>query len=252
MYMGRKARIRSSTGIYHIITRGISKQVLFEDTNDYYYYLHILDKYKTEHDSKLYCYCLMSNHVHLLVHDTNGTIDCLMKQIGVSYAAYYNNKYNRIGTLFQERYKSEPVENERYFKTVLRYILQNPEKAQICPVDIYPWSSYKEYADNIFRITDMAFALSLFSSRQQLIEFVKSTADDICLEHNTRRITDEEATSIIKRELQIKSGTIIQSYNRLERDAALYKLKSLGLTVRQIERLTGINRGVVAKAGKKS
>lgn len=249
--MGRKARKKSSTGMYHIITRGIGKQVLFEDSNDYSFYLHILNKYKIEHDSKLYCYCLMNNHVHLLIHDTNGTIDCLMKKIGVSYASYYNNKYNRIGTLFQERFKSETIESERYFKTVFRYILQNPENAGISTTEKYIWSSYKEYKNNIHEFTDINFALSVFGDSNQLLDFVKTNSNDDCLEINTRRITDTEATCIIKENLQIQSGTIIQSYSKSERDAALYKLKALGLTIRQIERLTGINRGVIANATKK-
>lgn len=249
--MGRKARKKSSTGIYHIITRGIGKQILFEDSNDYCYYLHILNKYKIEHESKLYCYCLMNNHVHLLIHDTNGTIDCLMKKMGVSYASYYNNKYDRIGTLFQERFKSEPIETERYFKTVFRYILQNPENAGISTTEKYTWSSYKEFKNNMSESTDINFALSVFGGSNQLLDFVKTNNNDDCLEVNTRRITDAEAECIINKELQIKSGTIIQSYSKSERDAALNKLKTLGLTIRQIERLTGINRGVVANATKK-
>ena len=80
--MPRNARKKSATGVYHVVTRGIGKQLLFEDDNDYYYFLRIMYKYKIEQGSKIYCYCLMDNHVHLLIYDSNGSIDQVMKKVG--------------------------------------------------------------------------------------------------------------------------------------------------------------------------
>ncbi|MBQ6132797.1 MAG: transposase [Lachnospiraceae bacterium] len=248
--MPRNARKKSATGVYHVVTRGIGKQLLFEDDNDYYYFLRIMYKYKIEQGSKIYCYCLMDNHVHLLIYDSNGSIDQLMKKVGVSYAAYYNHKYDRIGTLFQDRFKSEPVEDERYFRTVFRYILQNPEKAHICSTEKYLWSSYKEFESNILGLTDTDFALSIFHGQLRLLDFVKMSSNDNCLEANLQRITDAEAISILKKKLHIESGTIIKSFSKSKRDAAIMKLIASGLAMRQIERLTGISRNVISRVAK--
>ena len=76
--MARKARQKSSTGIYHVIIRGIGKQILFEEDQDRQYFLNLLKKYKSEQQISLYCYCLMENHVHLLVHDKEDCLDMFM------------------------------------------------------------------------------------------------------------------------------------------------------------------------------
>ena len=246
--MGRLAREKSSTGIYHVIIRGVGKQILFEEDEDYYYILHKIEKYKADQDIKVYCYCLMENHVHMLIYDRMDTLDCFMKKIGISYAAYYNHKYNRVGVLIQDRFKSEPIENDSYFSIVFRYIMQNPEKAHICPTKQYKWSSYKEYARNVKGLTDLEFALHYFGGKEALLSFVNVENNDKCMEQDFNRLTDSEAIEVIKRVLTIKSGTIIQSYSRNERDNALIKLKENGLSIRQIERLTGISRGVVYNA----
>ena len=106
----------------------------------------------------MYCYCLMENHMHMLLDDQNGNLDVFMKKLGVSYVAYYNRKYCRVGRLIQDRFKSEPVETEVYFSTVFRYILQNPEKAHVCKTRDYIWSLYKEYATDEIGATDVGFA----------------------------------------------------------------------------------------------
>ena len=140
--MPRQARRMSATGYMHIITRGICRQLLFEEDDDYRHYLTILEKYSLETGVRICAYCLMENHVHLLVHGEPEQIILLMKKLGVNYSGWFNWKYERTGHLFQDRYKSEPVEDESYLYTVFRYILRNPEKAGICLASEYRWSSY--------------------------------------------------------------------------------------------------------------
>ena len=246
--MARKARQKSSTGIYHVIIRGIGKQILFEEDQDRQYFLNLLKKYKSEQQISLYCYCLMENHVHLLVHDKEDCLDMFMKKVEGSYAFYYNQKYERSGSLFQGRYKSEPVENDAYFKTVIRYILKNPEKALICKAETYVWSSCAEYKGEKTSITDTDYVIHHFGSRQKLLLFLKEENDDKCLEITPPAMTDTRAQKIIREVLSVNSGTALQAYGRAERDEAIRALKSMGLSVRQIERLTGINRGIVLKA----
>ena len=126
--MPRSARIMSRTGYMHVIERGIGKQVLFESADDFKFYLDRLKKYCLETGVKVCCYCLMNNHVHLLLHGNLNSLSLTMKKIGVSYSWYYNKKYSHVGHLFQDRYISEPVENEVYFLTVFRYIFSINKK----------------------------------------------------------------------------------------------------------------------------
>ena len=143
--MPRQARVKSESGYAHLIVRGIGRQALFEAREDYRFYLAILERYSHETEIQVCAYCLMENHVHLLVCDANARIALMMKKLGVSYSQYFNRKYKRQGHLFQDRYLSEPIDDERYLLTVFRYILNNPQKVGISAAD-YEWSSYRLFA----------------------------------------------------------------------------------------------------------
>jgi REP element-mobilizing transposase RayT len=88
-----------------------------------------LGTYKAEFNCQICAYCLMKNHVHLLIRIGQEDLQHFMRKVGAKYVYWYNWKYDRVGGLFQDRYKSEPVEDDGYFLTVLRYIHQNPVKA---------------------------------------------------------------------------------------------------------------------------
>ena len=130
--MPRKARVESKTKIYHVMSRALNKQILFDDEKDYLKFLHIVKSAKSEIDFDLYGYCIMSNHYHLLIKDKSNKLSAIMNKINSRYANYYNLKNARTGYVFNDRYHSENVENVKYFLTCLRYIHQNPIKAGIC------------------------------------------------------------------------------------------------------------------------
>ncbi len=247
--MPRQARNKSASGYMHVIVRGIGKQLLFEDEYDYKYYLKKLEQYCMDTEVSISAYCLMDNHVHLLVKGDSEDIALLMKKIGVSYSWYYNKKYDRVGHLFQDRYKSESIENEKYLLTAFRYILKNPEKAGICSVARYPWNSFWHY-DKQLQFMDLSAVKAALGDFRQYREFTEQEEDDQGLEYTETWHSDSGAKELMKRCLGISSGTVLQNYSREERDAALIKLKKCGLTVRQIERLTGIGRNIVQNAGK--
>jgi REP element-mobilizing transposase RayT len=93
--MPRSAREKSESGIYHVMVRGINRQDIFHDEEDYSQYLEAINRAKSIGKFEIYGYCLMSNHVHLLLHEKEETMSSVMKQIGVSYAWCYNKKYDR-------------------------------------------------------------------------------------------------------------------------------------------------------------
>ena len=117
--MPRKARVKSKTGIYHMILRGVNRQVIFESKEDGEKFLDTLKECKKKSGYELYGYCLMNNHIHLLIKENQEDLGTIMKRIGASYVYWYNWKYERVGHLFQDRYKSEVVEDEKYLLNVL-------------------------------------------------------------------------------------------------------------------------------------
>ena len=244
--MPRNARNIREGGYRHVIIRGIGKQILFEDENDNRCFIRLIEKYSKETGVSVCAYCLMDNHVHLLLHDIATDTALFMKKLGVSYSAYFNAKYERVGHLFQDRYKSQNINDERAYLSVLRYILRNPEKAGICRTEEYRWSSYSSYGE-INSFLDQTLTWELLGSKESFTGFVGEENRDICMEYENR-INDATAAELIENILGVKSGTALQQFERKERDRALRLLKEGGLSIRKIERLTGINRGVIQKA----
>ncbi len=246
--MSRHARRKSESGIYHIMLRGINKQVIFEDDEDNLKFLETLKNYKAISEYKIFAYCLMSNHIHLLIKVEKEDIDLIVKRIASSYVYWYNWKYHRSGHLFQDRFKSEPIEDDAYFLTVIRYIHQNPIKAGICKnIDGYEFSSYNEYINNA-NLVDIDFCLSMID-KEQFIEFNNQFNNDICLDvtENDYRLTDDEARKIIYKISKCKTTAQFQNLSIDKRDKYLKLLRNDGLSIRQISRLTGISFNIVRK-----
>jgi len=134
-------------GYYHIYNRGNGKQDIFLDDQDYAVYINRLGRYRTKHGTTLVCYCLMPNHVHLLMRqETDEPIYRFISSLHTSYSMYFNKKYNHAGHLFQDRFKQVLINTEDYLLHLSRYIHLNPVKDGLVktPKD-YRWSSFKEY-----------------------------------------------------------------------------------------------------------
>ena len=259
--MPRCAREKSESGIYHIIVRGINRQDIFHDEEDYLQYLAAMNRAKNIGNFEVYGYCLMSNHVHLLLHEKEETMALVMKRIGVSYAWWYNKKYDRAGHVFQGRYKSQTVENEQYLLSVLRYIHNNPVKAQmvLTPVQ-YKWSSCNTYYDHPEypgELTNSAFILGIFaenkeSARDRFKEYMKQDDSEkkfLEIEVRPKKKSDESIYKEIQKILNIGSLAELQNMEKPRRDEALRQIKNIeGVTQRQIARITGIHQSIVFKA----
>ena len=235
----------------HLIVRGIGRQLLFEEDPDYRYYLSLLKRYSIETGVRICAFCLMENHVHLLTYDKDLNIPLFMKKTGISYTGYFNHKYQRSGHLFQDRYKSKAIESGSYLLSAMRYIHNNPVKAGLCSVDQYRWSSWKYY-DGVTGMVDTDIVLNMLGGKSGFMEYSMYTGhdqDDGYFEFkDPSRLTDSRAQEKIRELLHMESGTKIQELDRVKRNKALRILKDGGLSIRQIERLTGITRGIVMKA----
>lgn len=254
--MARQARQKSSSGIYHIVLRGINRQIIFEDDEDKEKFLETLHYYKSTCHCTIYGYCLMDNHIHLLIKEENHDIAGIMKRIGVRFVAWYNRKYRRCGHLFQDRFISEVVENDEYLLTVLRYIHQNPIKSSVvCEPGNYKWDSYNEYIDKQ-KLVDTDFILGSFSAERKTAitrfrEFMDNTTNEICcIEDKTKvSLTDQEAKLAIQKCVDVMTPTELQAMEKVMRDYCLKRIKEIpGISTWQIARLTGISQSVVTRA----
>jgi len=157
--MPRTARITMENACYHIITRGNQKQWVFIEPQDYEKYLFLLTKYKKRYKFKLYCFCLMPNHVHLIIEVQDPLrLNKIMRSLNLSYTLYYNSKYKKVGHLWQDRFKSKLIEKDAYLLECINYIEANPLRASlVSDITRYRWSSY------LFRVSGVSLLDSLFS-----------------------------------------------------------------------------------------
>lgn len=144
--MPRGKRIKADDLTYHVFGRGNNKIPIFHNAHDYDVYLNLLRKYKEQFSFNLHHFCLMPTHPHLLI-QPNFDISKLMHRINLSYAIYHNARYNYVGHLWQDRFKSYIVSTDKYLLRCARYIETNPERmARPIRAEDYPYSSYRFYA----------------------------------------------------------------------------------------------------------
>ena len=152
--MARGPRKCTNMFFYHIMVQGINKEYILNEVEDKRQYLKFINKVKKEIDVYIVSYCIMDNHVHILIKEEY--IECLsrfMHKVNTLYAMYYNKKYNRLGYVFRDRYKSQVIYSEKQLYTCINYIHNNPVKAGICRLaSEYEYSSYNEYIKNMEEI----------------------------------------------------------------------------------------------------
>ncbi len=244
--MSRLARAISESGVYHVLFRGVNQQNIFEEASDYGKLKDTIGFVKREMDFEIYAYCFMSNHVHIVLKEKNaGDISLIMKRILTKYARWYNIKYGRSGALIANRYKSVPVEIDEYFLQLIRYVHQNPVKAGIVnEIDAYPHSSYSEYLNDAV-LTNTAF-LSEMISKSEFIEYHKEIGSLEFRVTDSKKKTDEDVLMYLKKHYNIENAKSIAKLPKAERDVLLADMKRT-FPVRQLQRITGVSRGVITR-----
>lgn len=148
--MPRMARKSLETSFFHIMVQGMNKEYIFNSRNDKDKYLYIINKYKDEYNVELLSYCIMDNHTHLLIYTEQiSDMSKFMHSVNCSYSVYYNKINDRVGYVFRDRYKSEPIYKEDYLLKCINYIHMNPVKAGIVrDAKEYNYSSCNQYIKN--------------------------------------------------------------------------------------------------------
>ncbi len=264
--MPRKPREKSPEDLYHVVFRGTNKQILFESKYDYLKYQEYISKAKSIIVFEIHAYCLMSNHVHMLVKVPFDKLSNISLRINGPYAHFYNLKYCRTGHLFEIRFGSIPIMNSKQYNNTIRYIHQNPVHAGLININElhkYTWSSYNEFIDNTqlmnqtkdISLCDSLIVLENFKDEihNDLFEFHLDISNDSAYENNFNRLTDQEAIDIIVNKLGHKSEFIknVQKMDINSRTDFIVELKRLKLSVKQISRLTGIGRNIIQRANVK-
>ncbi len=243
----RRPRAQSESHIYHVITRGTGRQNIFEDDPDRHFFLNLLNALLTKHQGKLLAWCLMGNHVHLLLKTPLPSLSLIMQQLKGRYAQRFNARHGRIGHLFSGRYKSIPIHDDAHLMAVVRYIHQNPVRAGISTTCNYRWSSFPEYIGSP-TITDTSFVASIFADR---VAFVAGHLVPVCAAEirpdATSRLSDDDARRIASRVAGSSKPQAIGEMPKRVRDRILGVLRGIGLSIRQLERLTGIGRGIIQR-----
>ena len=246
--MPHEPRRISATGYYHVVPKGIADQILFGDDSDRYFYLDELRHAKQELDVLVHAYCLMSNHVHLLIEDPANNLAAFLKRVHERYGMHYARKIGRTGGIFRNHPWSEPVERDSYLLCAMRYIHANPAAAGICRASQYEWSSAKDFLGRK-GLTDTRMILDMLGGRDAFIAFSQesnNTALPFPGSKLRRHLSDDEALAIACSVLGT-SDCSLGSKKEPEQEAIVRLLSEHGFTTAQMIRITGLGKNVIAR-----
>ena len=262
--MPRKLRIPSPSGIYHVMLRGINRDDIFLDDIDFMKMEKILRSLAKPVDKngnskppicKIYAYCLMTNHIHLLIAELDESISDTVKRLGVAYVSYFNKRRKRSGPLFEGRFRSEPVDDTNYFITLLHYIHFNPVKAgMVKKPGWYQWSSWHEY-----ELPENTYEIGICEQVIPFESITRAQVKDIVLEAKVpksfispvdiERVDDTEAETIM-RSLVPEEFRDIENMKDLPKVVKLTistKAKEYGITYGQLINLLGVTKHFIQK-----
>lgn len=197
--MPRKQRVWYEGACYHVMGRGNRRNAIFREEDDYRLFISILRKVREKHMFTLHSFCLMTNHFHLQMTTGTDPIWKIMQRFMNFYARTFNLKYGYEGHLFDSRYTSALIEDDRYFLEVSRYIHLNPVKAQMVKEPLsYPYSSYELYVrERVPGRNICGMAADLMDTTRILDSFSQDSREQY-------RMFVEEKISHAEQELQIQ------------------------------------------------
>ena len=247
--MSRVQREISPTGYYHVTLRGNGRQMLFEDDTDRKKLLFLMAESVYGEGGRIIVWCLMGNHIHVVIDDPRTKLSDMVHDFAGAYARHFNAKSGHVGSVFQGRFHSVAIVSEAQLLQTARYVHDNPVRAGIADVDAYEWSSFGEYAGKgQFAISDVSVLLEMLGGVEGFLEFSHSGAHAVNYLRSGKRISDKDVQVAAKDVLGDISPLEIKSMLHAERVEALERLRSIGLSWRQLEMLTGIGASSIRRA----
>jgi REP element-mobilizing transposase RayT len=248
--MPRHARQLADSGIYHVMLRGVNRDAIFIEDEDPAMFLRSLALTRDASGCLVFAYCLMSNHVHLVLRSGEEPIGTVVKRLGVRYAGWFNRKYGRVGHLFQDRFKSVPVEDDAHLVTLLRYVWNNPVEAGIVELaEEYRWSSCGLVGRSSPLIDEGELQKLLPTGRLgDIVPVPLPLPGD---ERGTRgrplRYTDAEAAALLYRACGASSPPEFLRCAASRRRQAIRELRTRSVAYDQIARVTGLSATTVRR-----
>lgn len=254
--MPRKPRKISKLGIYHIMLKGNNDEVVFDCPVEVNKFLSLLTESKKKHKLRIFAYCFMKNHIHLLIKVRRPRqISKVMKILEQRYTYWYQRRHGRSGNIFKGRFTSKEIEDMTYFQNVFRYIHLNPVKAGICgdPLD-YVDSSYRFYFGDDAGIIDRDFVFEQIN-RVFFAEFhTDNRGEDLMIklgmflrysDGRPAAMTDEDAEHEMRRLSGCRSNIDLHRLPRMKRWKIIKLFRQKGITYRQIATFLSQSKGAV-------
>ncbi|MEW6696520.1 MAG: transposase [Bacillota bacterium] len=241
--MGRELRMEQPGTVYHVIQRGNNREFIFDKYYDKAFLLDKIRFYKQRAGFTLFGYVIMGNHYHLIIQTQHSPLQKVMQMLNNCYSKYYNSARRRTGHVFGGRYKAIPVQEDRYMLTLLRYVHQNPIRANICkhPWEYY-WSSDNAYRTNINDLVNVEPVLNILSQnrRKALDKYAEFMSHEELSDFESSDLIGDERYALAVKpirevmqrkrldEILIETGLTLEEFNLIKsgsrkRSLVLYK-----------------------------
>lgn len=249
--MPRHARQMAESGIYHVMLRGVNRDAIFLEAEDHERFLHALARTRELSGCIVLAYCLMTNHVHLVLRTMDEPIGEVLKRLGIRYAGYFNRKYGRAGYVFQGRFLSVPVESDAQLVTLVRYVWHNPVKAgMVTRAEDYTWSSCRLF-DGGSSLADAAELRRLVppdalnsASTVPAAELPRFESAPV---GRPRRYSDEEAAELLRRACAAACPDEFAQLDPTVRRRVVCELRTRSVSYEQLGRITGMSTSSVRR-----
>ena len=245
---------RTVTGFYHVCARGTGKQLIFENDADRWEFLELMRDCCREAGVTIVAWCLMGNHVHLVLADYEDAMSAAMHRLLLTYARRFNKRTGRSGQLFQNRFDRCSLDTDRQLMAAIRFVHAHPQEAGISLIERYPWSSFAEYlracdSDVTKSFSDPSTVLELFGSAEGFIAYSLETPDGSDPVIHYMDETEWERHAFADKMAKCLGVPLneLKTVAPSRRDGIIFSLHDGGYTVREIERYTGISKSTVSR-----
>lgn len=248
---------RTVTGFYHVCARGTGKQLFFEGDEDRWEFLELMRECCRKAGVTVIAWCLMGNHVRLVLADYEDAMSAAMHRLLLTYARRFNKRTGRTGHLFQNRFDRRSLDTDWQVMEAIRSVHADPQEAGMSLIERYPWSSFAEHlraydsdaADATRGFSDPSCVLELFGSAEAFAAYSLSTPDSGEPALRDMKETEWERHAFankLAKELGVPLNGV-KTVPPAQRDTVIVGLNNAGFTVRQIERYTGIGKSTVSR-----
>lgn len=248
---------RTVTGFYHVCARGTGKRLIFEGDDDRWEFLELMRECCREEGVTVIAWCLMGNHVHLVLADYEDRMSAAMHRLLLTYARRFNKRTGRTGHLFQNRFDRRSLDTDWQVMEAIRSVHADPQEVGVSLIERYPWSSFAEHlrsydcdaADAARGFSDPSCVLELFGSAEGFITHSLSTPDGCDPAMPVLEETEWERHAFAEK-MAKRLGVPLNELKTVapsRRDGIIFALHDGGYTVREVERYTGISKSTVSR-----